>query len=77
MPGTVRILMHTPEMDRLVAAASRLVTTDARGASLWESSSDRDRNLRLVRQLIRMRHLSVLEHAAATLSFEEIGRAHV
>ena len=35
MPGTVRILMHTPEMDRLVAAASRLVTTDARGASLW------------------------------------------
>lgn len=72
MPGTVRILMHTPEMDRLVAAASRLVTTDARGASLWESSSDRDRNLRLVRQLIRMRHLSVLEHAAATLSFEDV-----
>jgi len=72
MPGVVRILMHTPEMDRLVGAASRLVTTDARGASLWESSSDRDRNVKLVRQLVRMRHLSVLEHAVATLSFEDV-----
>ncbi len=72
MPGAVRILMHTPEMDRLVGAASRLVTTDARGASLWESPSDRDRNVKLVRQLVRMRHLSVLEHAVATLSFEDV-----
>lgn len=72
MPGMVRILMHTPEIDRLVGAASRLVTTDARGALLWESSSDRDRNVKLIRQLVRMRHLSVLEHAVATLSFENV-----
>lgn len=72
MPGAVRILIHTPEIDRLVAAASRLVTTEARGDSLWDSSPGADRNEKLACQLVRMGHLSVIEHAVATLSFEDV-----
>jgi flavin-dependent thymidylate synthase len=71
-PGAVRILVHTPDIGRLVAAATRLVTTQASGDSLWEMSADSDRNERLARQLVNMGHLSVIEHATATISFEDV-----
>lgn len=70
--GAVRILVHTPDAGRLVAAASRLVTTQATGDSLWEMSADSDGNERLARQLVNMGHLSVIEHATATISFEDV-----
>lgn len=71
-PGQVRLLTHTPDIQRLIGAASRLVTTQERGDSLWEMSLDDESNARLARQLVSMGHLSVIEHATVTLSFEDV-----
>ncbi|NLH13090.1 MAG: FAD-dependent thymidylate synthase [Firmicutes bacterium] len=71
-PGKVRLLAHTPDIQRLIGAASRLVTTQARGKDLWSKAQDHDSNERLVRKLVSMGHLSVIEHATVTLSFEDV-----
>jgi len=70
--GRVRILTHTPEIQRLIGVAARLVTTQEGVHSLWKTSLDDDSNRRLAHRLVTMGHLSVIEHAMVTLSFENV-----
>jgi len=70
----VVLLEHTPNPDRLCAAAARQCYS-ARGASeLLESLSNEEVG-KLVKMLLKSGHHSVLEHASFTFAVEGISRA--
>lgn len=70
----VRLIAHTPEPERLIAAAARLCYSDRLVSDLM-SSLHSDEVARLVRMLKRTGHLSPLEHVSFTFSVEGLSRA--
>jgi len=69
----VQLLTHTPDPERVVAAAARLCYSAAGIDSLL--AKDRSEQEGLLRKILGLGHLSVLEHAAFTFGVEGISRA--
>lgn len=65
--NVVTLLAHTPNPDRLIAQAARVCLAADRDATEREDT-------RLVRELVRLGHESVLEHASFTFLVEGISR---
>lgn len=69
----VKLLSHTPEPERVVAAAARLCYSASSIDALLEQ--DADAAARLIRKVLGLGHLSVLEHVTCTFGVEGISRA--
>jgi thymidylate synthase (FAD) len=69
----VQLLQHTPEPERVVAAAARLCYSASGIDRLLEQ--DVEERTRLLEKILGLGHLSVLEHASFTFGIEGISRA--
>lgn len=70
----VRLLYHTPDPERAVAAAARLCYAPVGAAELLESMSD-EAVRKVLRTIMNSGHLSTLEHAAYTFAIDGVSRA--
>ncbi|GAB4282419.1 MAG: FAD-dependent thymidylate synthase [Coriobacteriia bacterium] len=70
----VRMLYHTPEPERAVAAAARLCYAPVGAAELLEEMSE-DAVHRVLKVIITSGHLSALEHASYTFAIDGVSRA--
>lgn len=69
----VRLLQHTPEPERMVAAAARLCYAAAEIDELWQLPVEQQQ--RLLHKILQMGHDSVLEHALFNFGIAGISRA--
>jgi len=70
----VRLLYHTPEPERAVAAAARLCYAPVGAAELMDEMSD-DAVRRVLKTIITSGHTSALEHATYTFAADGVSRA--
>jgi thymidylate synthase (FAD) len=70
----VRLLYHTPEPERAIAAAARLCYAPVGAAELLEHMSD-DAVRKVLRTVITSGHTSTLEHASYTFAIDGVSRA--
>jgi thymidylate synthase (FAD) len=70
----VRLLYHTPEPERAIAAAARLCYSPIGAAELMEDLSD-EAVRRVLKTIMSSGHLSALEHASYTFAIEGVSRA--
>jgi thymidylate synthase (FAD) len=70
----VRLLYHTPEPERAVAAAARLCYAPVGAAELLEHMTD-DAVKRVLKIVITSGHTSTLEHASYTFAIDGVSRA--
>jgi len=70
----VRLLYHTPDPERAVAAAARLCYAPVGAAELLETMSDESVR-RVLKTIITSGHLSTLEHASYTFAIDGVSRA--
>ncbi|MDZ4654788.1 MAG: FAD-dependent thymidylate synthase [Coriobacteriia bacterium] len=70
----VRLLYHTPEPERAVAAAARLCYAPVGAAELLETMSEESVR-RVLKTVITSGHLSTLEHASYTFAIDGVSRA--
>ncbi len=70
----VRLLYHTPEPERAVAAAARLCYAPVGAAELLEKLSDAAVR-RVLKTILTSGHLSALEHASYTFAIDGVSRA--
>jgi len=69
----VQLLTHTPDPERLVAAAARLCYSPATIGELLERDATDGESL--IKKILSLGHLSVLEHISFTFGVEGISRA--
>jgi len=74
MPMDVRLLYHTPDPQRSIAAAARLCYSPVGAADLLESMSE-DAVHRVLKTVISSGHTSTLEHASYTFAIDGVSRA--
>lgn len=67
----VRLLAHTPDADRICAAAAHSCYSEDSAADLLETVD----SAKMLRHVIGMGHHSVIEHAVFTFSVEGVSRA--
>jgi thymidylate synthase (FAD) len=70
----VRLLNHTPDPERAIAAAARLCYAPVGAAELAEKMSDEDVR-KVLRQIMRSGHFSALEHGVYTFALDDVSRA--
>lgn len=70
----VRLLNHTPDPQRAVAAAARLCYAPVGAAELVETMSD-EAVLKVLKTIITSGHTSALEHASYTFAVDGVSRA--
>jgi len=70
----VRLLYHTPEPERAIAAAARLCYAPVGAAELLEQMSD-EAVRRVLKTVITSGHTSTLEHASYTFAIDGVSRA--
>ncbi|MDR0856168.1 MAG: FAD-dependent thymidylate synthase, partial [Clostridiales bacterium] len=70
----VTLLSHTPEPEKVVALAAKLCYSDADVTELRRGVSETD-TAKFIAMLIRLGHLSTIEHASFTFSIEGVSRA--
>ncbi|MGE4334607.1 MAG: FAD-dependent thymidylate synthase [Pigmentiphaga sp.] len=70
----VSILTHTPDMLRVIWTAARTCYSPFSPQELWESESDREEMLSLVRRIFKSGHLSVVEHCTITYAVSGVSR---
>ena len=70
----VKLLYHTPDPERAVAAAARLCYAPVGAAELLEVMTD-EAVRRVLRTIMRSGHLSTLEHASYTFAIDGVSRA--
>lgn len=70
----VRLLYHTPDVERAVAAAARLCYAPVGAAELLETMSD-EAVRKVLRTVITSGHHSALEHASHTFAIDGVSRA--
>jgi thymidylate synthase (FAD) len=70
----VRLLFHTPEPERAVAAAARLCYAPVGAAELLETMGE-DAIRRVLKTIITSGHTSTLEHASYTFAIDGVSRA--
>lgn len=69
----VKLLSHTPDPEKIVAAAARLCYSASNIDTLLQL--DPDAAARLIRKVLGLGHLSVLEHVTCSFGVEGISRA--
>lgn len=72
-PLLVQVLSHTPEPEKIVAAAARLCYS-ASGIDVLLATDAQQRD-RLIRKILSLGHFSVLEHVSFSFGIEGISRA--
>ncbi|MHB1017452.1 MAG: FAD-dependent thymidylate synthase [Coriobacteriia bacterium] len=70
----VRLLNHTPDPERAIAAAARLCYAPVGAAELTETMSD-EAVRRVLKTIITSGHTSALEHASYTFAIDGVSRA--
>lgn len=70
----VILLSHTPEPERLVAAAARLCYSSV-GADALKERQDTEKTKAFLHMLTEMGHLSPIEHVSFTFAIEGVSRA--
>lgn len=70
----VKLLYHTPDPERAVAAAARLCYAPVGAAELVESMSE-EAVRKVLKTVISSGHLSTLEHASYTFAIDGVSRA--
>jgi thymidylate synthase (FAD) len=70
----VKLLEHTPDPERTIAAAGRLCYAPVGADALFEEMSDAEIN-KLLTFLIKAGHMSAIEHATFTFAIEGVSRA--
>jgi len=70
----VRLLYHTPDPERAIAAAARLCYAPVGAAELLETIGD-DAVHRVLKTIITSGHTSTLEHASYTFAIDGVSRA--
>jgi thymidylate synthase (FAD) len=70
----VRLLNHTPDPERAIAAAARLCYAPVGAAELLEQMSD-EAVKRVLKTIITSGHTSALEHASYTFAIDGVSRA--
>lgn len=70
----VRLLNHTPDPERAIAAAARLCYAPVGAAELLEQMSD-EAVRRVLKTIITSGHTSALEHASYTFAIDGVSRA--
>ncbi|MRS12189.1 MAG: FAD-dependent thymidylate synthase [Actinobacteria bacterium] len=70
----VRLLNHTPDPERAIAAAARLCYAPVGAAELLEQMSDQAVR-RVLKTIITSGHTSALEHASYTFAIDGVSRA--
>lgn len=70
----VSLIKHTPEPEQTVALAARLCYSDADIDDLKQVTDSKD-NAKFVNMLIKMGHMSPIEHVSFTFSIEGVSRA--
>lgn len=70
----VKLLFHTPEPERAIAAAARLCYAPVGAAELLEEMSD-EAVRRVLKTIITSGHTSALEHAVYTFAVDGVSRA--
>ena len=70
----VRLLNHTPDPERAIAAAARLCYAPVGAAELTESMSE-EAIRRVLKTIITSGHTSALEHASYTFAIDGVSRA--
>ena len=73
MPMRVQLLTHTPEPEKVVAAAARLCYSASSIENLMAREQSEQESL--LRKILDLGHLSVLEHAVFSFGVEGISRA--
>ena len=72
----VTLLSHTPEPEKLIAAAAKLCYSDkADIQTLMDDLNDENTVNKFINKLIEMGHMSPLEHVNFTFAVEGISRA--
>lgn len=74
MPCDVTLLSHSPDPDRLVAAAARLCYSRVSARTLAEGFLEEDQVRTFLGQLRHSGHLSTFEHASFTFAVDGISR---
>jgi thymidylate synthase (FAD) len=69
----VQLLTHTPEPEKIVAAAARLCYSDAGIDELL--SAPEEQQSRLIEKILSLGHFSVLEHVSFSFGIEGVSRA--
>ena len=70
----VRLLSHTPDPERAIAAAARLCYAPVGAAELLETMSD-EAVRKVLKTIITSGHTSALEHASYTFAIDGVSRA--
>lgn len=70
----VRLLYHTPDPERSIAAAARLCYAPIGAAELYDSLDDGAIH-RVLKTILSSGHLSTLEHASYTFAIDGVSRA--
>lgn len=74
MPAKVTLLCHTPDPQRVVAAAAKLCYSAQTVQGLMDDLTD-EATERFLRMLVAMGHQSPIEHASFTFAIEGVSRA--
>ena len=70
----VALIQHTPDPEKLVAAAAKLCYSKAGAGEIMEDLTD-DNVERFLTRLMDMGHASPIEHASFTFAIEGVSRA--
>ena len=73
---TVRLIAHTPEPEKVVAAAAKLCYSDAHITDLLDGL-DEEKTARFLTMLSDLGHASPIEHASFTFGIEGVSRTPV
>ena len=71
---TVRLIAHTPEPEKVVAAAAKLCYSDAHITDLLDGL-DEEKTARFLTMLSDLGHASPIEHASFTFGIEGVSRS--
>ena len=71
---TVRLIAHTPEPEKVVAAAAKLCYSDSHIADLLDGL-DEEKTARFLEMLSDVGHASPIEHASFTFGIEGVSRS--
>ncbi|MDR3317971.1 MAG: FAD-dependent thymidylate synthase [Clostridiales bacterium] len=70
----VELIAYTPDPEKAVAVAAKLCYSDADISGLYDGVSKSDVN-KFIEMLVRLGHLSPIEHASFTFALEGVSRA--
>jgi flavin-dependent thymidylate synthase len=68
----VVIIGHTPEPERLCAAAASISTTKGTALEIYNKKQEKEKAQKLIKNVLRLGHATTIEHACFTIAFENI-----